>query len=100
VDDNFIRNDDRVSSSEFNQILQENKLVIAETKYFYNPILFPTNSWKTYSSNILLTLLKPLKKFNFIQNIFRGKARQILKKCDDVLLSESNQFKVYILKKE
>ena len=67
--------------------------------HFYNPVLFPSRSWKMYNDNLFLKCLRPFKRLKAVQAIFSNKARQIIYSQKDILHDQNSIFKIYILQK-
>jgi hypothetical protein len=82
--------------SEWKKILEKNGFFITQEIPFYNPILFPSQSWKIYNSfpNSLLVMLK---YFDFGKKILRNVARKILEKHNDVTHNKKSTFKIYVI---
>jgi len=99
VADNLKFDGDKVNTKDFLALLSKNNFEVIDKKYFYNPILIPSKSWLKYNSNFILKTFKPIKRFDFVQKLFKRKARKIIQSYADVLLKQPNQFKIYILKK-
>lgn len=66
---------------------------------FYNPVLYPSPSWKIYNNNLLLKCLKPFKHLKVVKAVFSNKARQIIYSQKDILHDQNSIFKIYILQK-
>jgi SAM-dependent methyltransferase len=97
---NFLKGENRATMSDWKEILQENKLGIVDQYSFYNPVLFPTTSWRKYKSEIILKIIKPLKYLAPVKSYFSKRAKQIIYEEKDVLGIENSIFKIYILQKD
>jgi SAM-dependent methyltransferase len=90
----------RLTQSGWKEILKANGLRVVFCRSFYNPVIFPSVSWKKYKANLPLKILRPFKHLSFVKSYFSWKARQIIYKERDILAPENSTFKIYILQKE
>jgi cyclopropane fatty-acyl-phospholipid synthase-like methyltransferase len=92
--------ENNITIDDWRSILSQNQLNLIKTYSFYNPVLYPSESWKYYNHNIFLKALKPVKQLKFIQKIYSEKAKQIIHKKKDVLQPANDIFKIYVLQKQ
>lgn len=97
---NTKENQNRLTINQWNESLNKYQLKIDTITGFYNPVLFPSKSWQKYRSRFLLRLLKPLKQFKTIQNVFKQSAKKIINEHADVFPYPSSTFKIYVISKK
>jgi len=90
---------DKATNAEFSASVKTAGFKMAGVHPYYNPVLFPTPSWKQYNANLFLKLLKPFKNFPMAQKLFTRKAKEIIYREKDILLDQNSIFKIYILQK-
>lgn len=79
--------------------INKHHLKILETYYFYNPVENPCPSWLKYKSNLYLKILKPMGGFKIASKIFSTYAEGLISKYQDVIQSEKNKYKIYLIQK-
>jgi cyclopropane fatty-acyl-phospholipid synthase-like methyltransferase len=92
-------NENKTTKEDWLEILKDNQVEIISLHSFYNPVLYPTASWKSYNKNKFLKLLKPVKRFCLTQKMLSRVAEKIVAKHDDVIEKQKTPFKIQILQK-
>ncbi len=90
----------KTTVSDWYEVLDKNNLKITTSYNFYNPILFPSHSWKTYTNILFLKFLKPFKHLSFVQMLFTKAALRLILKKKDVLFEKETAFKIFVIEKE
>lgn len=97
---NLKANEKRITNTDWTKILHANNFIINSVDGFYNPIVFPSKSWRIYKSQLYMKLLKLFKHQTFAKNELKRKAKELIYKYKDVYPFQDSTFKVYVIEKK
>lgn len=94
-----LNKEERVTTATWKELLEQNGMTIVSKHAFYNVVDAPSDSWKEYNGNFFLRFMRLFRYTAIARRIFIKKAKEIIRKRQDVLGVENNTYYIYVLQK-